>query len=238
MEPGLTPIGRIRSCYPEKFGTPKQPGLVSAATASLELYAPYDREEMVRGLEDFSHIWLLFLFHQTFGEGWKPTVRPPRLGGRKRVGVFASRSPHRPNHIGLSAVRLDKIVIEAGSARLELSGVDLVDRTPILDLKPYIPYSDAIAEAACGYAREHFADVAVEFTMEAERFCQEYNTRTGRDLSRLITETLRYDPRPASQRTQGREFGMLLWDVNIRWRVEGEGFEVMHCEVMGGESEL
>lgn len=99
------PIGLVRSCWPEKFGIPKQPGLVAAATATVVLYPPYDREEMFRGLAEFSHIWLIFCFHSTLAEGWKPTVRPPRLGGQKRVGVFASRSPHRPNHLGMSVVR-------------------------------------------------------------------------------------------------------------------------------------
>ncbi len=226
------PIGRIYSCYTEKFGIPKQPGLVTAATAELVFNPPYDREEMFRGLEDFSHIWILFLFHQTIDEGWKPTVRPPRLGGQKRVGVFASRSPHRPNHLGMSVVKLEQLIIDKGVARLLLSGVDLLDNTPVVDIKPYVPYSDSLEDAGCGYTREVIPEVPAMFLPEVERFCDDYNLKTGRDLKELIVQTLRYDPRPASQRTIGREYGVLFWDVNVRWCVTAEGFEVLSCEVI------
>ncbi len=226
----LEPIGIVHSCYPEKFGIPKQPGLVSAATAWIELLPPYDREEMLRGLEDFSHVWIIFLFHETVNEGWKPMVRPPRLGGQRRVGVFASRSPHRPNHIGMSVLRLEDIVVVEGRARLEVSGVDLLEGTPVLDVKPYIPYSDSIADAESGFTREVIPEVPVMFTSSAESFCMTYQDQTGRNLRQLVLETLRYDPRPASQRTIGREYGVLLWNVNVRWRVGADGFEVLSCE--------
>jgi tRNA-Thr(GGU) m(6)t(6)A37 methyltransferase TsaA len=226
------PIGRIYSCYTEKFGIPKQPGLVTAATAELLLYPPYNREEMFRGLDEFSHIWILFLFHQTIDEGWKPTVRPPRLGGQKRVGVFASRSPHRPNHIGMSVVKLEQLLIKQGVVRLFVSGVDLLDNTPVIDIKPYVPYSDSLEDAGCGYTREVIPEVKALFLQEAQKFCDDYAKRTGRDLKELVIQTLRYDPRPASQRTLGREYGMLFWDVNVRWRVAAEGFEVLSCEVV------
>jgi tRNA-Thr(GGU) m(6)t(6)A37 methyltransferase TsaA len=226
------PIGKINSCYTEKFGIPKQPGLVTAAAAELSLFPPYNREEMFRGLADFSHIWILFLFHQTIAEGWKPTVRPPRLGGQKRVGVFASRSPHRPNHVGMSVVKLERVVVEKGETRLLLSGVDLLDNTPVVDIKPYIPYSDSLEDAGCGYTQELIPEVAAIFLPAARTFCDEYRQTTGRNLEELIVQTLRYDPRPASQRTVGREYGMLFWDVNVRWRVAVEGFEVLSCEVV------
>ncbi|MFV0435844.1 MAG: tRNA (N6-threonylcarbamoyladenosine(37)-N6)-methyltransferase TrmO [Desulfopila sp.] len=225
----LCPIGYIESCWSEKFGIPKQSGLVNSATATLRLQPPYHRPEMFRGLDAFSHVWLLFLFHDTVNEGWKPTVRPPRLGGRKRVGVFASRSPHRPNHLGMSVVRLQRLVVEGGAVRLELGGADLLDGTPVLDLKPYLPYADAIAEASAGFTAESGAEVAVSFVPGAERFCARYRRRTGRPLHELVRETLQNDPRPASQRVVGREFGILFWDVNVRWRVTAAGFVVVSC---------
>jgi len=226
----VVPIGTIRSCFTEKFGIPRQPGMVESATARLELHPPYNRIEMVRGLEQFSHIWVHFLFHQAVAEGWRPTVRPPWLGGQTRVGVFASRSPHRPNHMGLSAVRLKRIVRERSGYLLELSGVDFLDGTPVLDIKPYIPYSDCVESASCGYARGFQPDISVCFSGAAEVFCREYRAETGRDIRTLVEELLRQDPRPASQKTTRNSFGMLLWDVNVRWRVAGDNFFVDGCE--------
>ena len=219
----MQPIGIIHSCFTEKFGIPRQAGMVPAATARLELLPPFNRDEMVRGVEQFSHLWVHFLFHRTVAEGWKPTVRPPWLGGQKRVGVFASRSPHRPNHLGLSAVKLEAIVKEKGSIFLNLSGVDFLDRTPVLDIKPYIPYSDCLPSASCGYAHGMQAEVRITFTAEASAFCARYESETGRNLTQLIGEMLRHDPRPASQKKHKSRYGMLLWDVNIRWCVEEEG---------------
>lgn len=226
----IVPIGIIRSCFTEKFGIPRQPGMVKAATAQLVLHPPYNREEMVRGLEQFSHIWVHFLFHQAVAEGWRPTVRPPWLGGQRRVGVFASRSPHRPNHMGLSAVRLRRIVNERGGCLLELSGVDFLDGTPVVDIKPYIPYSDSVESASCGYAHGRQPEVSVLFSRAAELFCRDYQAQTGRDIRTLVEEMIRQDPRPASQKSTRSRFGMLLWDVNVRWCVEGDAFRVLGCE--------
>jgi tRNA-Thr(GGU) m(6)t(6)A37 methyltransferase TsaA len=227
----IFPIARIHSCFSEKFGIPRQPGLAAKATARMEMLPPYDRSEMVRGLEKFSHIWIHFLFHDAITEGWRPTVRPPWLGGRKRVGVFASRSPHRPNFIGLSVVRLLEIHLEGKRLFLELAGVDFLDQTPVFDIKPYLPYSDRIIEATGGYAVEPKGAAAeVEFSDEALAFCLAYRQEKGRDLSGLIREILQQDPRPASQKEDGRNFGMLLWDINVRWQVSGRGFLVLTCE--------
>ena len=152
------PIGLVRSCYTGKFGIPRQPGLVTAAEARLELFAEFAREEAFAGLEGFSHLWLLFVFHDAIAEGWRPTVRPPRLGGRRKVGVFASRSPHRPNPIGLSAVEFrgfvrgfDREGNGQGGLALRLGGVDLLDGTPVLDIKPYVPYADCLPLASSGF---------------------------------------------------------------------------------------
>lgn len=226
----ITPIGTIHSCFTEKFGIPRQPGMVKSATARLELLPPYNREEMVRGLEQFSHIWVQFRFHQTVGEGWKPTVRPPWLGGQKRVGVFASRSPHRPNHMGLSVVRLEAIVWQKGKPFLDLSGIDFLDQTPVFDIKPYIPYSDSIQSASCGYARGEKPAVEVVFSENAQTFCNDYLGKTGRNIRQLVDDMIRHDPRPASQKGNKSRFGMLLWNVNIRWKVKGDSFFVESCE--------
>lgn len=229
------PIGRVHSCYPEKFGIPKQPGIVKAATGWIDFFPHCNREEMFKGLNEFSHIWILFLFHKTVGEGWKPTVRPPRLGGQRRVGVFASRSPHRPNHIGMSVVRLENVIVDGGYVRLEISGVDLLDQTPVVDIKPYIPYSDIIEGAECGYTREVIAENMVVFSPDVEKYCVSYRQQTGRDLRELILQTLKHDPRPASQRSVEREYGMLVWNVNVRWRVSRDGFFVISCTTVKSE---
>lgn len=229
----VEPIAVIRSCYSEKFGVPRQPRLVTAARAVLEFYPQYGRPEMLNQLEKFTHIWIIFLFHETFAEGWKSTARPPRLGGQKRVGVYASRSPHRPNHIGMSAVRLEKVVTGDGPVRLELSGIDLLEGTPVLDIKPYVPYSDIVEEAGCGYTFEPIPQIPLQIGPQVEEFCKRYQADTGRNLRELIVQTLQYDPRPASQRTVVREFGVLLWDVNVRWRATAAGFVVLTCEKAG-----
>ncbi len=224
----ISPIGIIHSCYPEKFGIPRQPGLVKSSSGRLELLPPYNRVEMVRGLDAFSHIWIQFLFHEAVVDGWRPTVRPPWLGGQKRVGVFASRSPHRPNYLGLSVVRLTGICQDKHGLFLEIAEIDLLDQTPVVDIKPYVPYSDSIAGASGGFIPPpESVEREVVFSGAAAIFCSDYEQRTGRRLKSLIHETLEQDPRPASQRRQMREYGMALWDVNVRWQAQGERFLVL-----------
>lgn len=223
-------IGIIHSCYKEKFGIPRQPGLADKARAYLRLFEPYNRQEMVKELHQFSHIWVQFLFHQTVAEGWKPTVRPPGLGGQQRVGVFASRSPHRPNHIGLSAVRLLSIESSEKHVVLEVTGGDFLDETPVVDIKPYIPYSDSIEDAEGGYSGEFNSSLEVHFSKEAEQFCNLYEKTTARDLRGLLHQVLTGDPRPASQRSKKKVFGIRLWDVNIRWIADGDNFTVVDCQ--------
>jgi tRNA (adenine37-N6)-methyltransferase len=226
----VRPIGIIHSCYPEKFGIPRQPGLVKSATARLEMLPPCNRLEMFKGLERFSHVWLSFLFHQTLREGWKRTVRPPWLGGREKVGVFASRSPHRPNHLGLSVVRLVKIGKEGKKIYLDLAEIDLLDATSVIDIKPYIPYCDRLDEATNGYSNPLPEPVIeVVFNEEATNFCCLYEQKTGRRLSRLIRETLALDPRPAGHRAKSGEYGMRFWDVNVRWQADKAVFRVVTC---------
>lgn len=225
----LAIIGVVRSCFSERFGIPRQPGLVPAALGRLDLVPPYNRREMVRGLEEFSHLWVQFLFHQTLSEGWKATIRPPRLGGRRRVGVFASRSPHRPNHLGLSVVKLEAVVEERDGVALLLSGIDLLDRTPVLDIKPYIPYSDSPAQAFGGYAQGVPEKVEIVFQPEAREFCQTYRVTTGRDLEALIRQVVGNDPRPASQKGRKNSFATMLWGIDVRWVVGETGVVVEAC---------
>ncbi len=221
------PIGVIRSCFREKFGIPRQPGLVSEARATLELLPPYNPPEAVRGLEGFSHLWLIFVFHEIPAGRWQPTVRPPRLGGNQRLGVFATRSPFRPNPIGLSAVRLERIEIAQGRVVLHLAGADLLDGTPVLDIKPYVPYADGIPDATGGFAPSApEATLAVEFSPSAAAFCAAWPEG---DLRTLITQILRQDPRPAYEResTAPQRYGMKLYDFDLRWEMRGDTAEVI-----------
>ena len=213
----LTVIGRIRSPFGEKFGIPRQSGLAPAAVGEVVLIPPFDRDEMVKGLEKFSHLWLIFLFDQAMAEGWRPQVRPPRLGGRQKVGVFASRSPHRPNHLGMSAARFFGVSRRPEGLVLHVTGIDLLDHTPLVDIKPYLPATDSIPGASDGLILVT-PPLVVTLYPQVEEFCRRYQEDTSRNLRQLLTECLACDPRPASQR-DGREFGMRLWDVNIRFRV-------------------
>ncbi len=160
-------IGVIRSPYKEKFAVPRQPGLVKSACGELHLIAPYNQADAVRGLEAFSHLWVLFVFHQTMDGGWRPTVRPPRLGGNARMGVFATRSTFRPNPIGMSLVALKSIECRKESVILKLGSLDLVDGTPVVDIKPYLPFAEALPDAAASYAQQApIAEMPVSFTAE------------------------------------------------------------------------
>lgn len=228
----LKPIGVIHSCFSEKFGIPRQAGLVKNATAELELYKEFGREEMFRGLDQFSHIWVSFIFHKVIEDGWRPTTRPPWLGGQKRVGVFASRTPHRPNFLGLSVVKLEGIRTRGSRVVLDLSGVDLLDQTPVVDIRPYLPYSDIRTEAEQGYAGIERKERPVVFTAQAQGFCHEYQKKTGKDLQKLLEEVIGQDPRPAFQRDRDREFGVLLWNVNSRFVFRDSGTaEVLRCDL-------
>jgi tRNA-Thr(GGU) m(6)t(6)A37 methyltransferase TsaA len=222
-------IGYVSSCFKEKFGTPRQCGLVPAAEARLKLVAPFNRRETVRGLEDFSHIWINFLFHQARGDGWKTTVRPPRLGGDRRMGVWATRSPHRPNFMGLSVVELKAIDFSNG-VELVVAGVDFLDGTPVLDIKPYLPSSDSIRDATEGWAGQECGALEVGFSAAATHFCTQYEAETGVPLYQLISEILKEDPRPASQKDKKKTYGMRLCNVNVRWRVSGSVCLVLGCE--------
>lgn len=210
----LTPIGFIKSDYPDKFGVPRQPGLADAAQASLVLRAPFDDPLTVRGLETFSHLWVTFLFHLS-PERWTPLVRPPRLGGNTKVGVFASRSTHRPNRLGQSLVTLEGIDTRAG-VRLQLGGADLVDGTPVLDIKPYLPWVESRPDARAGFAAETPDQLPVQFSPPAQVALQARPDAVT--LGALIQQVLGQDPRPAYRRDgEERTYGVRLRDVDVRF---------------------
>lgn len=217
-------IGVIRSCYREKFGIPRQPGLVTMQTATLELLPPYNCAEAVKGLEGFSHIWVSFIFHGVEPGKWSAMVRPPRLGGNERVGVFASRSTHRPNPLGLSVVELAGIESNERGVTLRLIGADLLDGTPVVDIKPYIPYVDSIPDALAGFATAApQQQLAVVFSEEAE---QQLAAEAGEypELRRLISESLAFDPRPAYQAAANKKSagGVRLYLFDVRFEVDGQ----------------
>ncbi len=217
------PIGYIRSPFAEKFGIPRQPGLVPAARARLELIPPFDDPAALAGLEAFSHVWILFHFHATARAEWKPTVRPPRLGGNTRVGVFASRSMFRPNPVGLSVVELERVERTRRPPTLYLRGVDLLDGTPVFDIKPYLPWVDALPEARAGYADAPPAPrLAVRYTPAAQAQLAAA-TDHWPELPQLLEQILALDPRPAYRRGEAeRAYGMRLGHYEIRWRVDGD----------------
>ena len=225
-------IGVIRSPYKEKFAVPRQPGLVKSANGELHLLAPYNQADAVRGLEAFSHLWVIFVFHQTMEGGWRPTVRPPRLGGNARMGVFATRSTFRPNPVGMSLVELRGIRCHKDRVILELGSLDLVDGTPVVDIKPYLPFAEALPDASASYAQQApQAEMAVSFTPEtqAQLFALE---KRYPHLKAFICEVLAQDPRPAYRKEEeaGKTYAVWLLDFNVRWRVISSGFEVFSLE--------
>lgn len=214
MQHTVAPVGIVRSCFKEKFAIPRQPQLAPAARGVLELLPPFDQAEAVEGLEQVSHVWLLFLFHQALEEKPRLKVRPPRLGGNKSMGVFATRATHRPNGIGQSVVRLEGV--EPG--RLLLSGIDLLDGTPVLDIKPYVPYADSVECAHNHMASGAPVAITVQWADSALPQAREHALRLGEPLVALIEQCLAQDPRPAYQvPVAERVYGVKFWDVQVRW---------------------
>jgi len=213
----LYPIATVRTCFGGKFGVPRQPGLCPSAWGHVVFHEPLRNPEVIRGLDGFSHLWLVFGFHASTGRGWSPTVRPPRLGGNRRVGVFASRSTFRPNNLGLSLVRLEGIDATAPDAPvLLLGGVDLLDGTPLYDIKPYLPYAEAIPDAAPGYAREEIPRLKVEVADAVSELFAGLPQRA----QAVICEALALDPRPAVRtRDSDRVFGAILCGHNVRFTI-------------------
>ena len=202
-------IAHIHTGFSEKFGVPRQSGL--AETKGYIMFEPeYANPEAVRGLEDFSHIWIIWQFSQVTQKEWSPTVRPPRLGGNKRKGVFATRTPFRPNRIGLSCVELESIQIERGIPILNVIGADMVDGTPIYDIKPYIPYTDSRVNAIAGFAQDEPDKIEVLFSDKVK--CDE-------EFEQTLSEILAQDPRPSYQDDSERIYGMDYDGMNVKFKV-------------------
>jgi len=244
LNPAITPIGVIHTCFKEKFGIPRQPNLADRAPGMLEFLPEFARPEAVRGLEQFSHVWVIFLFHGAVKKDgkWSAMVRPPRLGGNKKVGVFASRSPFRPNPIGMSCVRLEDIEMTAKGPVLHLTGVDILDQTPVLDIKPYLPYSDRLDTARDGFApppdnktcRVSFSDTAAAQVREREKAIP--------NLQTIITQVLENDPRPAysnarfsrkkeepraGETNKKRIYGIRMFDFDLKWQASEHNIQVI-----------
>lgn len=210
----VRPIAHIRSGFPEKFGIPRQSGLVPSLRAEVVFQPEYRVPEAFRGLEQFSHLWLIWQFSQAAREDWSPTVRPPRLGGNRRLGVFASRSPFRPNPLGLSAVRLESVRIHpALGPVLHVAGADLMDGTPIYDIKPYVPYADAYPQAAGGFVDR------VERRLLEVACPPELLDRVPEGKRAALLAVLAQDPRPSYHADPDRVYGMAFAGLEVRFTV-------------------
>lgn len=218
-------IARIRTDFPTKFGIPRQSGLVDALKAVIVFEPEYRNPAAVRGLEGFSHIWLIWQFSEAAREAWRATVRPPRLGGNQRMGVFATRSPFRPNALGLSSVKLDGIELHPDlGPLLHVSGADLMDQTPIFDIKPYLPYTDRHAEAVGG-----FADPSSDYALAVE-FPEAWMALIPAERRAALLGVLAQDPRPAYQNDPERVYGFEFAGFDVRFTVRGSLLTV--CEVV------
>lgn len=218
-------IGHIETDFKGKFGIPRQSGLVKESRGRIVFEKEYNVPEAFRGLEDFSHIWVLWQFSEAVRETWSPTVRPPLLGGNKRMGVFATRSPFRPNSVGLSTLKLEGVEFsEKEGVVLHVSGVDLLDGTPIYDIKPYLPYADSIPDAVGG-----FTESLEERRLEVE-FPSDLLKRVNEGKREALKAVLAADPRPSYQNDPEREYGMRFADYEVRFKVEGKTLRVINVE--------
>ena len=221
----ISPIAHIRSDFKEKFGIPRQSGLVDSLRAQVVFQPEYRVADAVRGLEEFSHIWLIWEFSQAHRAEWSPTVRPPRLGGNRRIGVFATRSPFRPNALGMSVVRLERVETDAALGPvLHVAGADLLDGTPIYDIKPYIPYADAHPEASGG-----FTDQTPRVRLEV-RCPEDLLARVPEGKREALLGVLAEDPRPSYQSDPERVYGMAFSGVNVHFTVSEDTLTVRDIE--------
>lgn len=214
MDVTIQPIARMRSDFASKFGIPRQSGLVEQLRSTIVFEPEFRNPDALRGIEEFSHLWLIWQFSEAVRQGWSPTVRPPRLGGNTRMGVFATRSPFRPNNLGLSSVRLLGVeqTKDFGMV-LHVGGADLMDGTPIFDIKPYIPYGDCHMDATGG-----FTDRAGEFLLDVD-FPRELLEKLPPDKREAAKAVLSHDPRPSYQRNEDRIYGMTFAGQDIRFTV-------------------
>lgn len=219
-------IAKIRTDFPTKFGIPRQSGIIESLKGTIVFEPEYRNPEAVRGLEEFSHLWLIWEFSKAKRDTWSPTVRPPRLGGNTRKGVFATRSPFRPNPIGLSSVKLDRIEIDPKLGPvLHVSGADLMDGTPIYDIKPYIVYTDSHPEAVSGFATK-----PAEYLLEVD-FPEELLQKVPEAQRDSLIAVLEHDPRPQYQDDPDRVYGMGFGDLEIKFKVQQTRLTVTEVQV-------
>ena len=219
-------IAKIHKDFKEKFGIPRQSGLSGELKSKIVFEPEYRNPDALRGIDGYSHLWLIWQFSEAIRDDWSPTVRPPRLGGNKRVGVFATRSPYRPNPIGLSSVKLEAIenTKDEGTV-LIVSGADLLDGTPIYDVKPYIAYSDCHTDAISG-----FADPVREYKLNVV-FCKELLSKVDISKQNSLISILEQDPRPSYQNDPDREYGMRFASYEIFFKVDGDTLTVTRVEI-------
>ena len=221
----IRPIARMKSDFPTKFGIPRQSGLASSLRSTIVFEPEYRVADALRGLEGYSHLWIIWQFSQAVRADWSPTVRPPRLGGNVRMGVFATRSPFRPNHLGLSCVKIEAIETDSPMGPvIHVSGADLMDGTPIVDIKPYIPYADSFPEARGG-----FTDSAGDFLLDVV-FPEELLKKFPADKLDAAKEVLSHDPRPSYQRDPDRIYGLPFAGFDIRFQVRENTLTVVEVE--------
>lgn len=219
--PTLKIIAKIKTEFPEKFGIPRQSGMVEGTKAQIIFEPEYRDPDAVRGLDGFSHIWLLWQFSESLRDGWSPTVRPPRLGGNKRMGVFATRSPFRPNEIGLSSVKLEKIELtEDKGPVLYVEGADLLDGTPIYDIKPYLSFTDSHPDAVDGFT-ESYSDYKLTVDLP-----EDLKAKVEPETLDALIGVLSADPRPSYQHDPQREYGMAYSGYEVKFSVDGERLTV------------
>ena len=225
MDVNIQVIARMHSDFPSKFGIPRQSGLVEALRSTIVFEPEYRNADALRGIEDFSHLWIIWQFSEAVRQGWSPTVRPPRLGGNTRMGVFATRSPFRPNNLGLSCVRLLGVehTAEYGTV-LHVGGADLMDGTPIFDMKPYIPYADCQTEATGG-----FTDTADDFLLQVE-FPADLLRKLPEEKREAAIQVLSHDPRPSYQRKPDRIYGLTFAGYDIRFQVREKHLRVIDIQ--------
>ena len=221
MEFSIHPIATMRSDFPTKFGIPRQSGLVGSLRSTIVFEPEFRNPDALRGLADFSHIWLIWQFSEAVRSQWTPTVRPPRLGGNTRMGVFATRSPFRPNSLALSCVRIIGLEqTEENGTVIHVAGADLMDGTPIFDIKPYIPYSDSHPEALGG-----FTSTAKDYLLQVD-FPQNLLEVLPKDKQEAVLELLSHDPRPSYQAQSDRIYGLSFAGFDIRFSVENDVLHV------------
>ena len=218
----IEPIARIRTDFPTKFGVPRQSGLASGLISTIVFEPPYRSPDCLRGIADFSHLWLIWEFDKVAGAGWSPTVLPPKLGGKTRVGVFATRSPFRPNHMGLSVVRLASVDWTAkGGPVLYVTGADMVDGTPIFDIKPYVPYADSVPDAVDAFAETRQAEPL------AVIFPEPWRGMIAPEKLEGLTQALSLNPRPGYQHDPTRRYGFSFDGLDVRFTIDGDTLTVV-----------